>query len=249
MKRYLPFLIILFVLIAGLGVAAFIWQKSTPPSANGEGPFAGNQPASAAPQSSPANASNRPAQSTNPNPTDSSVAVAKPNVKVKSPVVLEEYGDYQCPPCGQLYPELKEIEKEYGNQVQIVFHHFPLMKIHKNALVAAHAAEAARNQNKFWEMHDLLYRNQKEWSELADPRSVFLSYAKQLGLNLEVFSRDLESNLIDQKISADMQRGAAQGVQGTPTVFLDSQLMKYESTNLNGLRQGINYLLTRKAAS
>ena len=163
--------------------------------------------------------------------------------------MLEEYGDYQCPPCGQLYPELKQIEKEYGDQVKIVFHHFPLMKMHKNALAAAHAAEAARNQNKFWEMHDLLYRNQKDWTELADPRPVFVSYAKQLGLKLDAFNRDLESNVIDQKISADIQRGSAQGVTGTPTVFLDSRLVDYQFTNLEGLRKGINILLVRKPAS
>jgi protein-disulfide isomerase len=98
-------------------------------------------------------------------------------------------------------------------------------------------------------MHDLLYRNQKEWSELADPRPVFEAYAKQLGLNLETFDRDLESNLIDQKISADIQRGTAQGVTGTPTVFLDSHLVNYPATNLDGLRRGINILLERKAVS
>src|SRR5205085_3032488 len=162
--------------------------------------------------SSTASVTNPPVDSLNPNPADPSASSAKPNVKVSSPVVLEEYGDYQCPPCGQLYPELKQIEKEYGNQVQIVFHHFPLAKIHKNAVAAAHAAEAARNQNKFWEMHDLLYRNQKDWAELADPRPVFESYAKQLSLNLDAFGRDLESNVIDQQISADIQRGSAHGV-------------------------------------
>ena len=163
--------------------------------------------------------------------------------------MIEEYGDYQCPPCGQLYPELKEIEKEYGNQVQIVFHHFPLMKIHKNALMAAHAAEAARNQNKFWEMHDRLYRNQKEWSELDDPRPVFIDYAKQLGLKIDQFANDLGSNMIDQRISADIQRGSAIGVTGTPTVFLDSRLVNYQATNLEGLRRGINILLEQKARS
>ena len=168
---------------------------------------------------------------------------------IDAPMSLLEYGDYQCPPCGQLYPDLKQIEKEYGDQVQIVFHHFPLMKIHKNALPAAHAAEAARNQNKFWEMHDLLYRNQKEWSDLADPRPVFITYAKQLGLNIDSFNRDLEGNQIDQKITADIQRGTAQGVTGTPTVFLDTHLLNYEATNLNGIRRGINILLERKAAS
>jgi protein-disulfide isomerase len=245
MKRYLPFLIILIVLVAGLGVAAVLWKKSTPPTPKGETPFAG----SGLGPGSTTNVTNPPASSTNPNPTDSSTGSTRPNVKVSSPVVIEEYGDYQCPPCGQLYPELKQIEKEYRNQVQVVFHHFPLMKIHKNALIAAHAAEAARNQKKFWEMHDLLYRNQKEWVELADPRPVFVLYAKQLGLNLDAFDRDLESNLIDQKISADIARGSSQGVNGTPTVFLDSHLVKPEATSLDGLRRGINILLERKAAS
>src|ERR1043165_3307497 len=238
MKKSLPFIIIIAVLVIALCGGLFLWKRSGAKTSNTDSTFATNV-TSATPTSS---------SSTQSQPADTAGAT-KPNVKVKSPVVLEEYGDYQCPPCGQLYPELKEIEKEYGNQVQIVFHHFPLTKIHKNALVAAHAAEAARNQNKFWEMHDLLYRNQKEWSELADPRPILLSYAKQLGLNLDAFNRDLESNIIDQKISADIQRGGAQGVTGTPTVFLDSHLVNYQATNLDGLRKGINILLERKAAS
>jgi protein-disulfide isomerase len=236
MKKYLPFIIILIVLAGALGIAAKLWKSGTPGAGATTAPFSGN--------GSSAGSDNAPA-----NPGENSAGLTKPNVKVSSPVVLEEYGDYQCPPCGQLYPDLKQIEKEYGNQVQIVFHHFPLTKIHKNALIAAHAAEAARNQHKFWEMHDLLYRNQKDWSELVDPRPVFDSYAKQLGLNLEIFDRDLESNQIDQKISSDIQRGTAQGVSGTPTVFLDSHLVNYQATNLDGLRRGINILLERKAAS
>src|ERR1041385_501527 len=136
MKRYLPFLIILFVLVAGLGVAAFMWKKHTPATTNGGDPFAAN-PSAAAPSSSMANGTSAPANSASPNLTNSSAGATRPNVKVGSPVVIEEYGDYQCPPCGQLYPELKQIEREYGNQVQVVFHHFPLMKIHKNALIAA----------------------------------------------------------------------------------------------------------------
>jgi protein-disulfide isomerase len=98
-------------------------------------------------------------------------------------------------------------------------------------------------------MHDRLYRNQKEWAELADPRPVFETYARQLNLKLDQFNGDLQSNLIDQKISADMQRGASLGVTGTPTVFLDSHLLKYEATTLDGIRKGINILLQQKAGS
>src|SRR5437660_3580745 len=236
MKRYLPFIIIIVVLAGAVGLGVLLSKWS---GAKSDSTFvAKDQPAP--PGGTPAPASQAPPQQ---------APLTRPNVKVSSPVVLEEYGDYQCPPCGQLYPELKEIEKEYGNQVQIVFHHFPLMKIHKNALMAAHAAEAAHNQNKFWEMHDRLYRNQKEWSELDDPRPVFIDYAKQLGLKIDQFTNDLGSNMIDQRISADLQRGSAMGVTGTPTVFLDSRLINYQATNLEGLRRGINILLEQKARS
>jgi len=236
MKKYLPFAIIVLVLAAAVGLSLDL-LKSKGNAVNANATFATTGPT--VPAGSPA-----PGQA-----PQTSAGLTKPNVKVSSPVVLEEYGDYQCPPCGQLYPELKQIEQEYGNQVQIVFHHFPLMKIHKNALLAARAAEAARNQNKFWEMHDRLYRNQKEWAELEDPRPVFTSYAHQLNLNVEQFSRDLESNQIDQRISADIQRGTSLGVTGTPTVFLDSRLVNYQATNSEGLRRGINLLLEQKAGS
>ena len=200
--------------------------------------------------------SNQPAQPVNngaapnqsaPNPSTDSNGLTKPNVKINSPVILEEYGDYQCPPCGLLYPELKQIEHEYGDQVQIVFHHFPLTRIHKNALAAAHAAEAARNQNKFWEMHDRLYRNQKEWVDQDDPRPIFISYARQLNLKIPEFTSDMDSNLVDQRISADIQRGTAAGVTGTPTVFIDTHMLRYEATTPEGLRKGINAMLLRKA--
>jgi protein-disulfide isomerase len=238
MKRYLPFIIIALVLIAVIGIFAFTMRKENSGADIATGIPNSNQPAqvagdAAAPNQSPAN----------------SAGLTKPNVKVSSPVVIEEYGDYQCPPCGQLYPELKDIEHEYGNQVQIVFHHFPLTKVHKNALAAAQAAEAARNQNKFWEMHDRLYRNQKEWAELDDPRPVFLSYARQLNLNVEQFTQAMASNQVNQRISADMQRGSSLGVTGTPTVFLDTHMLRYEATNPEGMRRGINVLLERKAGT
>lgn len=239
MKKSLPFVIIIAVLVLALAGGLLLWKRSGATTTNST--FAGSE------TNTPASSIN--SAQTQSSPSDKSAGATKPNVKVSSPVVLEEYGDYQCPPCGQLYPELKQLEEEYGNQIQIVFRHFPLPKIHKNALMAAHAAEAARNQNKFWEMHDRLYRNQKEWSELQDPKPIFIEYARQIGLNIDQFTRDLGSNLIDQRISADAQRGASVGVNGTPTVFLDSHMVNYQSTNLEGLRRGINILLERKAGS
>lgn len=240
MKRYLPFIIIVVVLAAAIGIFAVMFRGGTGGGDSSLGLNNSNQAAQLVDKGA------APGQST-PNPSTDSSGLAKPNVKVSSPVILEEYGDYQCPPCGVLYPELKQIEHEYGDQLRVVFHHFPLTRIHKNALIAAHAAEAARNQNKFWEMHDRLYRNQKEWVDQDDPRPTFISYARQLNLKVEQFTSDMDSNLVDQRISADVSRGNAAGVTGTPTVFIDTHMLRYEATNPDGLRRGINAMLLRKA--
>ena len=239
MKRALPFVIIGVVLVGAIALAAMLLRTKPNTAAPGADLIG---PEKSAPLPTSGSAQGPPSSSPE-------AAITKPNVKVSSPVVLEEYGDYQCPPCGLLYPELKKIEIEYGKQLHIVFHHFPIPKLHKNALAAAHAAEAARNQNKFWEMHDRLYRNQKAWAELEDPRPIFISYAQELGLNVERFVRDMDSPEVDQRINADIQRAASLGVKGTPTVFIDNYELKYEATNPEGLRRGINEMLKRKAIS
>jgi protein-disulfide isomerase len=235
MKKSLPFIIIAIVLVAGI-TAVVIFSRQRGDNA---GAFATNTQqaqttatSGSAPQASPT----------------STISLAKPNVKVSSPVVLEEYGDYQCPPCGVLYPVLEQIEHDYGDQLRVVFRHFPLTKIHKNAMTAARAAEAARNQGKFWEMHDRLYRNQNAWKDLDDARSVFIGYAGELGLNVDRFTRDMDSPEVEQRIAADMQKGSAAGVTGTPTVFIEGQMLRHEATTPDGLRQGINFMLQRKAA-
>ena len=236
MKKILPFIIIAVVLVAAVAAFIVFGRKKTTDSNSAfvATPSQGTISATTAvPQASPT----------------STIPVEKPNVKVSSPVVLEEYGDYQCPPCGMLYPVLKDIEHEYGKQLQIVFHHFPLTKIHKNAMAAAHAAEAARNQGKFWEMHDRLYRNQAAWKDLDDPRPTFVQFARELGLNADRFTRDLESPDVDQRIASDMQKGSGVGVTGTPTVFIEGQMMRYEALTPDGIRQGINFMLQRKAVS
>src|SRR5438105_113001 len=212
MKRSLPLVIIGVVLVGAVGLTWFLLRKKSGPA----------EPATnlaATEKSSPAAVTN----STSPTGASSEAPITKPNVKVSSPVVIEEYGDYQCPPCGLLYPELKKIEAEYGSNVHMVFHHFPLTKIHKNALAAAHAAEAAGRQNHFWEMHDRLYRNQKAWADEADPRSIFVGYARDLGLDVERFNRDMDSAEVDSRITADSQQAASLGIIGTPTILIDGR--------------------------
>src|SRR5260370_8911099 len=137
MKRYLPFIFILIVLAGAVGITLALWRRGGKSNAERARNEATNPPAQ------PGNSGSI----TQPNANDP--GLTKPNVKVTSPVVLEEYGDYQCPPCGQLYPELKKVEAEYGNQVRIIFHHFPLAKMHKNAMAAARPAEPPRTHNNF----------------------------------------------------------------------------------------------------
>jgi len=162
-------------------------------------------------------------------------------------VTLEEFGDYQCPPCGRLHPELKSIEHDYGKRVNLVFRNLPLTKIHKNALIAAQAAEAARLQDHFQQMHDRLYESQDEWKDEDNPRPTFIRYAGELGLNTDRFDRDMDGPAVKQRLTEDQQRADSLGVQGTPTVFVEDREMKPELTSGEGIRKGINYMLARKA--
>jgi len=237
MKKSLPFIIIALVLIAG--VTAIVISSRQRGAGNNASTFANAQPSqqTAAP----------PQTSSQPSP-GGATGYARPNAKVSSPVVLEEYGDYECPPCGILYPVLKQIEHEYGDQLRVVFRHYPLTKIHKHAMMAAQAAEAARNQGKFSQMHDRLYGTQNGWKDLADARPTFIGYARELGLNIEQFTRDMDSAAVAQRIASDMQRGSSVGVSGTPTVFIEGQMLRFEATTPDGLRQGINFMLQRKVA-
>ena len=184
--------------------------------------------------------------------SDSNEATPPGPEKVKSPtgkfVTVDEYGDYQCPPCGLLYPELKKIEAEYGSNVHFIFHHFPLTKIHKNALAAAHAAEAARRQDHFLEMHDRLYLNQKAWADAADARPIFAGYARDLGLDVLRFRRDMDSAEIEGRITADSQRAATLGITSTPTILIEGRQLRPEATTPEGIRRGIDVMLAKKLA-
>ena len=137
-------------------------------------------------------------------------------------VTLEEFSDFQCPACGGLAPGLKRVIADYGDRARVVFRHYPL-QMHKYAFIAARAAEAAGQQGKFWEMHDMLYGNQKEWSEAMEPRVPFESYATRLGLDVQKFKADMERQDLAERVKADLLRGNALGVKGTPTVYLNGR--------------------------
>ena len=136
-------------------------------------------------------------------------------------VTLIEYSDLQCPACAFYHPFLKQLSSEYSDRVRIVYRHFPLKQIHKNAEPAARVAEAAGRQGKFWEMQDLLFENQEKWSSEQDPAILFRGYAESLTLDGEKFMSDFAAPEVAAKVQGDYQSGVAAKVQGTPTFFLN----------------------------
>ncbi len=159
---------------------------------------------------------------------DDSYKIATDSAKV----TLVEFGDFQCPACGSAHPIVSQLLKEYKEDITFVFRHFPL-PIHKNAVTAAMAAEAAGEQGKFFEMHDMLFENQKEWSDNNDPLFIFENYAKTLDLDVEKFSSDIKSKKYKDKIQQDQNDGGVLGVNSTPTFFINGMIQKgalpYES--------------------
>lgn len=138
-----------------------------------------------------------------------------------APIQLVEYGDYQCSYCGEAYPIIKGMQQTLGNDLELVFRNFPLTEIHLNAENAAKAAEAAALQNKFWEMHDMLYQNQQQLDEAH-----LVSYAKKLGLDMNKFQSDMQSSAVANKVENDFESGVRSGVNGTPSFFINGE--KYD---------------------
>lgn len=138
-------------------------------------------------------------------------------------VTIVEYLDFECEACGAYYPLVKQMADEYKNDIRIVNRYYPLMG-HKNGLPSAWAVEAAAKQGKYWEMHDVLFENQKSWGErpTADPK-IFEEYATQIGLNLEQFKNDVASKEVKERVQRDMSSGQQLGVNGTPTFFLNGE--------------------------
>ena len=139
-----------------------------------------------------------------------------------APATLEEFGDFQCPACAITSGAIRSLEKDYGPRLRVVFWHFPFAT-HQHGRDASLAAEAASEQGHFWEMHDLLYKNQPAWSKAADVRALFDEYAANLHLDVQRFKRDFESAQVAARVTADQQLGAARGVKNTPTLFINNR--------------------------
>ncbi len=196
MKRYLPFIIVIVVALLAVGSGAMLYRAKRPAPAAG----AKNSVASV----------NKPE-------SDKLHIRGERNATV----TLEEFGDFQCPPCATLSPLVDEIEREYRPRLRIVFRHFPL-PMHTHAAEAAYAAEAAGRQGRFWEMHDLLYREQSVWSKATDAQTIFNSYAGMLGLNAARFKADMQSAAVKNAVESDHRQGTERGVKSTPTIFINN---------------------------
>lgn len=155
-----------------------------------------------------------------------------------APVTLEEFGDFQCPPCGTLSGPINQLEHDHHPRLRVIFRQFPLVT-HRHAREAALASEAAGRQGRFWQMHDVLYREQSIWSKAADVRPLFNAYAGMLGLKIDRFKKDMESDEVKGRIAADQQQGAALGVMLTPTIFINNRALPAASANPAGVRAAV----------
>jgi protein-disulfide isomerase len=138
-----------------------------------------------------------------------------------APVTLVEYADYECPYSARAYPAVKALQRELGDQLRFVYRNYPLRDIHPHAQHAAEAAEAAAHQGRFWAMHDVLFEHRRA---LEDEH--LREYAEELGLDMDRFEQDMAEHRFAARIEEDIQGGAASGVPGTPTFFING--VRYE---------------------
>ncbi|MBI5400616.1 MAG: thioredoxin domain-containing protein [Candidatus Yonathbacteria bacterium] len=138
-------------------------------------------------------------------------------------VTFVEYSDFQCPACGAYYPMLEEMFAEYKDRISFTYRHFPLPQ-HKNALPAAYASEAAGNQGKFWEMADLIFKNQSDWSESISAQIIFEGYAQKIGLNIAQFKTDMKSDAVKARVERDRKSGQLSNIDHTPTFFINGKI-------------------------
>jgi protein-disulfide isomerase len=155
-----------------------------------------------------------------------------------APVTIALFTDFQCPYCARILPLLNQVLEKYQGKVKLVFKNFPL-STHQFARKAAAAALAAGKQGKFWELHDRLFQN---YNRLND--QVVQEQAKELGLDLQKFDKDMADPQIMQVINQDMQDGAKAGVRGTPTLFVNGSLLR--NTNLEGFQAAIDKELEKR---
>ncbi len=222
MKRYLPFVIVIGVALTTLGSGTLLYRAKRQQLKN-------------IPESESVLAKTN---------TDSAHIRGNPD----APVTLEEFGDFQCPPCGKFSEFVEELLKEYNPRLRLVFRNFPLSG-HEHAREAALAAEAAGLQGKFWEMHDTLYREQETWTKAPNVRELFESYAGTIGLDVAQFKKDMDGDKARERVDSDRALADFLGVKATPTLFINNRPVDPKDKNPEGVRAAINAALNEKSQS
>ena len=222
MKRYLPFLIVALVAAGAVGGGAMLYRAKRPHPLT----IPKEKSGSAVKESGEGHALG---------PADALVT-------------LQEFGDFQCPPCGRLSEPINQLQRDYKEKLRLVFRNFPLIN-HLHARDAAYAAEAAGLQGRFWEMHDVLYREQAVWSNSADTRALFAAYAGYIGLNTERFKLDMDSEKVKERVDADQKQGLSLGVKNTPTIFVNNKEIDPKSLNPAELRAAVDAALKQTKPS
>jgi protein-disulfide isomerase len=221
MKRYLPFFIVGTVALVTLASGTLLYRAK-------------RLPALAIPENSTTSAMG-------------GTEMVHVRGRADAPVTLVEFGDFQCPPCATLADPINKLERDYGSRLRVVFRHFPLPS-HQHAREAALASEAASLQGRFWEMHDLLYREQSVWSKAPDVRVLFNSYAGMLGLNIDRFRKDMDSEQAKARVKSDEQQALALGLATTPTIFINDHRVPPARSNPSALRIAISTAMNEKAS-
>lgn len=161
-----------------------------------------------------------------------------------APVLIEFFSDLQCPQCARYEPMVKTVRAEFGDKTRMVLRHFPLTA-HEHALPASWAAEAAANQGKFWEMAESLYKTQWMWARAPAPRAVFIDQAKQLGLDVDKFQKDMDSSDVHERISADQTHAQSVGVKAAPSVVINGYNVPNTEFSESGFRAAIKTALAK----
>jgi protein-disulfide isomerase len=161
-----------------------------------------------------------------------------------APVTIEFFSDLQCPQCARYEPMVKSLKTEYGDKVRMILRHFPL-SAHEHAQPAAWAAEAAANQGKFWEMVEALYKTQWMWARAPAPRTIFLDQAKQLGLDVDKFQKDMDNSALHDRITADQAHAEEVRVKTAPSVVINGYNVPNTEFSEAGFRAAIKAALAK----
>lgn len=171
---------------------------------------------------------------------------AQDNSQQKSTITLTEYSDYQCPACSRYHPVVEKLKDHFGDRLNLELRFFPLNS-HQFSALAARAAQAAKNQGKFREMHNMLFENQDRWTQSVNPIPIFKGYAKKMDLDMEQFDDELNDGDTQRTVIQQKQQGVKKGVNGTPAFFIDGKQLNQLPRSYKDFKKIIQQHLDKKS--